>query len=198
MKNLLSVVSKTQHFKKEMLDGFEFVDIIDSDGDKSFVEKEALEAFGALAHELETMNIMASIRSAGRTPEDQARIAEELAREEGQEYVDRYVAKPLESEHHLGTAIDVKLERLKPSIITRLSKRMRAIDKTAMFETMHSLLTKYGFIERYKKDKVNITGYPAERWHIRYVGRDNAKTMSELNMCLEEYVQFLEQQNAMQ
>ena len=35
------------------------------------------------------------------------------------------------------------------------------------------------------------TGYPAERWHIRYVGKENAKAMNNANMCLEEYVEFL-------
>lgn len=198
MKNILAVVNKQKHFDENMIKDWEFVEIVDGDGDKSFVEKNTFLAFEKLQAELATMNIRATIRSAGRTPEDQARIAQELAVEEGQEYVDKYVAKPYQSEHHLGTAIDVRLERIKKPMLTMISRRKKAIDKTTMFETMHSILEKHGFIERYKKDKAEITGYPAERWHIRFVGEENAKAMSNVGMCLEEYVDFLEKQNAMQ
>ena len=50
---------------------------------------------------------------------------------------------------------------------------------------------KYGFVLRYPKDKEDITKIAYESWHWRYVGAENAKKMNELNMCLEEYIQYL-------
>ena len=33
-----------------------------------------------------------------------------------------------------------------------------------------------------------MTGYAWEPWHIRYVGKDHAKRIFELNIPLEEYI----------
>ena len=41
------------------------------------------------------------------------------------------------------------------------------------------------------KGKESITGIDYEPWHYRYVGKEHAQRMNELNMCLEEYVAFL-------
>lgn len=38
---------------------------------------------------------------------------------------------------------------------------------------------------------MDITGIEYESWHWRYVGKENAKKMNELGMCLEEYVEYL-------
>ena len=46
---------------------------------------------------------------------------------------------------------------------------------------------KYGFILRYPQDKVRITGYGYEPWHIRYVGVDLATQLHQENKTLEEY-----------
>ncbi len=50
---------------------------------------------------------------------------------------------------------------------------------------------KYGFIVRYPEGKSQITGESYCPWHLRYVGIANAMIMTEKNMCLEEYVDFL-------
>lgn len=49
----------------------------------------------------------------------------------------------------------------------------------------------YGFIERYPKGKENITHIGHEPWHFRYVGVEHAKQMTERNLTLEEYVEWL-------
>ena len=53
------------------------------------------------------------------------------------------------------------------------------------------MLKNTGFVLRYPKDKEDITKIAYESWHWRYVGAENAKEMNELNMCLEEYIQYL-------
>lgn len=49
----------------------------------------------------------------------------------------------------------------------------------------------YGFILRYPKDKVEVTGIDYEPWHFRYVGEEAAKFMHEHNLTLEEFHQLL-------
>ena len=46
---------------------------------------------------------------------------------------------------------------------------------------------RYGFIERYPKQKEDITGYIYEPWHYRYVGIDIAKFIHENNITFDEY-----------
>ena len=55
---------------------------------------------------------------------------------------------------------------------------------------------KYGFILRYPSDKTAITGITYEQWHFRYVGVEAATEMHDLNMCLEEYVEYKNSQPA--
>lgn len=50
---------------------------------------------------------------------------------------------------------------------------------------------KYGFIVRYPSDKVTATSQNGCVWHLRYVGNLHAAIMSENNLCLEEYVNWL-------
>lgn len=50
---------------------------------------------------------------------------------------------------------------------------------------------KYGFVVRYPESKKEITGINYEPWHIRYVGVEHATAMHEMNMCLEEYTEYL-------
>ena len=48
----------------------------------------------------------------------------------------------------------------------------------------------YGFILRYPENKSKITGITNEQWHYRYVGVEAATEMTNLGMCLEEYVAY--------
>ena len=52
----------------------------------------------------------------------------------------------------------------------------------------------YGFVLRYPNAKSEITGIIYEPWHYRYVGREAAREMTELDLCLEEYVDWLSAQ----
>ncbi len=50
---------------------------------------------------------------------------------------------------------------------------------------------KYGFVVRYPENKKELTGINFEPWHIRYVGVEHATAMYEMDMCLEEYTEYL-------
>ena len=58
-------------------------------------------------------------------------------------------------------------------------------------EWMEEHCAEYGFVRRYKEDKVDITKVSNEAWHFRYVGRPHATYMNEHNLCLEEYIDEL-------
>ena len=91
---------------------------------------------------------------------------------------DTFSARPGYSEHQTGLAIDLKNISLNSSL--RLTDENYAwLEKNAY---------KYGFIIRYPKNKEFITGYQFENWHIRYVGKDNAKIIYDNNLTLEEYI----------
>ena len=92
----------------------------------------------------------------------------------------RSVAEPGASEHHLGLAFDVN----------RKGSSTFAGTKNSQWLNEHCW--EYGFIIRYQKEKEEITGFTEEPWHIRYVGVGHALYMKEHNLCLEEYIQGIE------
>lgn len=75
----------------------------------------------------------------------------------------RWVAKPGESEHQTGLAIDITCD----AVGLRLTE---AFEDTAEFEWLRSNAADYGFILRYPKGKESETGYGYEPWHFRYIG----------------------------
>ena len=92
----------------------------------------------------------------------------------------RTVAEPGCSEHHLGLAFDVNKKGASSFAGTKQSK------------WLNEHCWEYGFIIRYQKEKEKITGFEAEPWHIRYVGVEHALYMRDHDLCLEEYVQGLQ------
>jgi D-alanyl-D-alanine carboxypeptidase len=99
---------------------------------------------------------------------------------DGEEYAQRYSAKPGHSEHQTGLAFDLggQMEYwLEPEFAD-------TEEGIWLAENAH----RFGFILRYPKDKEHITGYAYEPWHFRYVGEDHAKRIYEENLTLEEYL----------
>lgn len=104
-------------------------------------------------------------------------MTEEDAREEAL----RTIARPGYSEHHTGLAVD-------------LNDVSDNFEETEAYRWLSQHAADYGFVQRYKKEKVSITGIDNESWHYRYVGKKHAKEMERLDMCLEEYVEYLKRQ----
>ncbi len=88
------------------------------------------------------------------------------------------------SEHNTGLGFDI-LEQGNFSLSA-------SFENTNQFKWLMENAENYGFILRYDKDKVTQTGIMYEPWHFRYVGIEHAKRINELNMCLEEYIDYLE------
>lgn len=91
------------------------------------------------------------------------------------------VARPGTSEHHTGLAIDFNVAA-------------SSFDNSAMSKWLLEHGADYGFILRYPKDKMDVTGIVYESWHWRFVGINVAKEIKQLGLTLEEYLILREQQ----
>ncbi|MFC3904534.1 D-alanyl-D-alanine carboxypeptidase family protein [Clostridium disporicum] len=105
----------------------------------------------------------------------------------GEEFTKKYVAEPDCSEHQTGLAID-------------LAKKSNDVDficpefpYDGICQRFREVSVKYGFIERYKEEKKYITKISGEPWHFRYVGYPHSEIMTENNLALEEYLEFIKQ-----
>ena len=91
-----------------------------------------------------------------------------------------YVAAPGTSEHQSGLALDVSC-----------AEAGFALTEEFAFTSEGSWLSRnaslFGFIIRYPKGKENITGFPWEPWHIRYVTRALSNYLALTGQTLEEY-----------
>ena len=123
------------------------------------------------------------ISSAWRSYEYQQNVYDDAEAQYGKAYADKYVAMPGYSEHHTGLALDMGIYRFDGYVGTfSESNNAKWIDSNCQ---------QYGFVRRYKEDKVSVTGISNEAGHFRYVGVPHATYMNEHNLCLEEYIEYL-------
>lgn len=104
----------------------------------------------------------------------QKSLYERYCARDGKAAADRYSARPGNSEHQTGYAID-------------LNTIAYSFANTAEGKWVAANCYKYGFILRYPEDKETQTGYRYEPWHIRYVGISLATDIYNSGLCLEEY-----------
>lgn len=139
------------------------------------IAKEAFESMSDDAKK-EGMNIIAM--SSYRSYDYQVNLYNNYSKTDGKEAADTYSARPGYSEHQTGLAVDVY----------NLELPYTSFEETEEFNWMQENAYKYGFVLRFPKDKVDITGYQYEAWHYRYVGKEVAKYIHNHNMTLEEYI----------
>ncbi|WP_258833761.1 VanY-A/VanY-F/VanY-M family D-Ala-D-Ala carboxypeptidase [Peribacillus frigoritolerans] len=87
------------------------------------------------------------------------------------------------SEHNLGLALDVGSTQMK-------------MKEAPEGEWIEENAWKNGFILRYPANKTDITGIQYEPWHIRYVGLPHSAIMQEMNLALEEYLNYLKDEKS--
>lgn len=142
----------------------------------------ALEEMFAAAKEEEGFRLIAS--SGYRSYRTQELIFERKVKNTGsRQKAMLLVATPGASEHQLGLAMDVKC----PSV----SNLHPNFAKTKEGQWLHENAHRFGFIIRYKEEWTEITGYSYEPWHVRYVGKEHAQAIYQLNIPLEEYIETL-------
>ena len=112
-----------------------------------------------------------------RSYENQVKLYQDYVTKDGKAEADRYSARPGYSEHQTGLAFD--LIGTNGDLVTE--------EKAAQWLLDHA--ADYGFVVRYLKGKEKETGYMAEEWHLRYVGKE-AKEIAASGLSLEEYYGF--------
>lgn len=131
------------------------------------------------------------VQSAYRSPEYQETLFNNKVKEfinmgktqeEAEKMASKWVNKSETSEHNVGLAVD-------------FNNVKQDFENTKEFKWLTENAENYGFILRYKKEKENITKVNYEPWHWRYVGAEHAKEINKLDMCLEEYIDYIKTKN---
>lgn len=160
-------------------------DLVRFPGTEILLEKETAKRLHDLLSTLPEGELV--LVSGYRTFGEQVKIFEDSVKENGMEFTKKYVAKPGCSEHQTGLAVDLgeaaeDIDFICPSF-----------PYEGVCQTFRERAADYGFIERYEKDKEEITGISAEQWHFRYVGRPHAWIIKEKGFALEEYIAYIRQ-----
>jgi D-alanyl-D-alanine carboxypeptidase len=139
------------------------------------LNEEALSAVRELFEEARQANTFTYYVGSGfRDFDEQKRLYDEMRDKS-------YVQPPNHSEHHTGLAVD----------IYALGLNTYEMSSSREGKWLAGNAWKHGLILRYAEDKSDITQIAYEPWHFRYVGIPHAFSISQNNLCLEEYIQFL-------
>lgn len=153
--------------------------------DGMLLEKSCFQQFIALLVACQGMEDIMAV-SGYRSKEEQSNIYESSLVENGAEYTASYVALPDQSEHQTGLAIDVGKADKDVDFIAP------SFPDSGIYLKFKQLAASFGFIQRYKEGKEQITNISCEPWHFRYVGSPHAEIMEKNDWCLEEYIDFLQ------
>ena len=139
------------------------------------VDKDAQAAFNEMQKAAAKEGISLWICSGFRSYATQKTLYDNYCKRDGKAAADRYSARPGHSEHQTGLGLDI-------------NRAGQAFNGTKEQKWLAANCVKYGFIIRYPEGKENVTGYMYESWHIRYLGKDLAKKVSDSGLTLEEYL----------
>ncbi len=161
-------------------------------GNGQAVDERCYEDLEAMLTDCRTAGLQPRICSSYRTQETQQAlyqnkikrlIRQGYSQQQAETEAAKVVAFPGTSEHQLGLALDI------------VDQQYQILDtkqeETAVQQWLMENSWKYGFVLRYPNGKSDITGIIYEPWHYRYVGRQAAEQMQELELCLEEYLELL-------
>ena len=109
-----------------------------------------------------------------RSYDTQLELYQNYVNRDGKDAADRYSARPGYSEHQSGLAFDL------------IDTEGNLLEEPGASQWLLDNASNYGFIVRFLKGKETSTGYMAESWHLRYIGRE-AKEIADSGKSLEEY-----------
>ena len=149
--------------------------------DKDYSESECkvkqviLSSLKQMMDDVKNEGMKLNVISGYRTESTQENLFNNSVKKNGESHALIYSAKPGHSEHQLGLAVD----------FNNVTENFK---DTKEYEWLKNNSYKYGFIERYPKDKEFITGYGYEPWHYRYLGIDIATKIYQEGITYEEYL----------
>ena len=145
------------------------------------LNKDALDNFIKLSDKAKENNLTLKITTAYRDYNFQSILYNNYVNADGVKNADTYSARPGYSEHQLGYSVD---------LTNTTYSDFGNFENTEEYKWLLENAHKYGFIQRYPKDKEYITGYQFESWHYRYVGNDVATYIYENDITYEEYYEY--------
>ncbi|MGT2715396.1 LD-carboxypeptidase LdcB/DacB [Streptococcus respiraculi] len=137
---------------------------------------EAVSAFREIVAKMHSLgyDVSTTNYSGFRSYETQANLYQSYVANDGKENADRYSARAGYSEHQTGLAYDI------------LDSSGALLTEPSATKWLAEHAHEYGFIVRYLAGKEDSTGYMAESWHIRYIGKE-ADDIYQSGQTLEEY-----------
>ena len=138
----------------------------------------AAEALTQMIDDMRELGYTMWLVSGYRSEDYQYGLYNYYVRTQTQAVADRTSARPNHSEHQTGLAAD----------ISNIQGSIDHFANTEEYLWLKDNAHKYGFIERYPKDKEFLTGYDYEPWHYRYLGVDIATKIHDEQITYEEYV----------
>ncbi|NLP30760.1 MAG: M15 family metallopeptidase [Clostridiales bacterium] len=184
-RGLLILVNKQNHleadYKPDDLEPIRYYASDRSSGSR-FMRAEAAEHFHKLVEAAKEEGYEIVMTTAYRSYSFQKILWDNYVAREGEEAANRFSARPGQSEHQTGLAVDIS----SPSVNYALTEDFADTDEGIWIaENAH----KFGFIIRFPQGKEHITGYLYEPWHLRYVGEKVATRIYEQELTLEEYLE---------
>ena len=143
-----------------------------------YLRKEVADAFSELVKAGKAKHINIKAIASYRSFAYQKNLYDYYEQSQGKEYADKYYARPGQSEHNSALAVDVTIN----------DENFNEIENSEHYDWLLKHIADYGFILRYPEDKVDVTGYQYESWHLRYVGKDIAKEIVKQGLTLDEYI----------
>lgn len=178
--NYTSTTSKG--YKIERIDGITYVDGI-MIANKTYtlpktynpgVQPAAYNAFIEMQSDAAKDGVSLYIVSGYRSYYDQEIVYAGWVNRDGVEVADTYSSRPGHSDHQTGYTFD-------------LNSLYQDFADTKEGKWLAAHCADYGFIIRYPEGKEKYTGYIYEPWHVRYIGVEKARAITESGLSLEEY-----------
>lgn len=116
-------------------------------------------------------------------------LAKGMTEEEAKTEALRFRTEPGTSEHHTGLCADI----YDADWSNKNGTLVGDYGNEPGGQWLKNNCATYGFIVRYPEGKTAETHIEYEPWHLRYVGVENAKFITENNLCLESFINLLQQ-----
>lgn len=152
---------------------------------KYYLRQEAADHLMQLWEAAREDGIDIKVISAYRSYEVQTKLFEEYAFHHGEEAANRFSARPGQSEHQLGTAVDFG---------GTSEDKYQSFADTPQGQWLAEHAYKFGFVMSYPPGSEEITGYIYEPWHFRYIGVEAAREWKESGEVLCEFLLRYRQQ----
>ncbi len=150
-------------------------------GEGHQIRKVVYDAFVDMWNQAKKDGIYFIVNSSYRTYAEQQSVYDGYKNSYGTTYADSIAARPGYSEHQTGLSLDI--------FSTEYTTTSNFKGSPA-YEWLVNNAYKYGFIQRYKEDTEELTGFSEEAWHWRYVGVEVATYLHEHDITFDEYYAY--------